>query len=150
MKKLLLLIAIGVGIPYLLIRCTGSGESAETITISDAHALPTMGDSKTGIAFLNIHNKGVIPDAIVAAETNVAERAEIHEHVEENGIMKMRKLDKLELLPGQKIKLEPGGLHVMLLDLKKPLTLHDRFPLTLKFRTGLKMIVMVRVEERKN
>ena len=149
MKKLMLFIVICVGIPFLLLKCMGSAQSKESITISDAHASPTIGDLGSGVVFLDIQNNGIIPDAIVSAETPAADRAELHEHIETNGVMQMRKLDALELLPGQNVKLQPGGLHIMLFDLKKPLKLHDRFPLMLKLRSGLKMSVMVRVEDRK-
>ena len=148
MKKIMLFLVICVGIPFLLLKCMGTAQSKESFTISDAFVNPTMGDLKVGAVFLDIKNNGIIPDAVVAVETPIAARAELHEHIQDNGVMRMRKMDVLQLLPGQLVKLEPGGYHIMLFDLKKPLKLHERFMLTLKMRTGLKMTVPVRVEER--
>jgi copper(I)-binding protein len=148
MRKIILFLVICVGLPFLLLKCMGTAQSKESITVSNAFANPTMGDLKVGAVFFDIQNKGTIPDAVVAVETPIAARAELHEHTHENGVMRMRQVNAVELAPGQLVKFEPGDLHVMLFDLKKPLKLHERFPLILKTRVGLKMTVMVKVEDR--
>ena len=149
MKKLILFMVICVGFPFLLLKCMGTANSAQSITVSNIFANPTMGGLSTGVVFLDIQNTGVIPDAVAEVETPVAARAEIHETIDDNGVMRMRKVDALVLLPRQMVKLQPGGMHIMLFELKQPLKLHQRFPLTLKMKTGLKVPLMVRVEERK-
>lgn len=149
MKKLILFLVICIGFPFLLLKCMGNANSAQSVTVSNVFANPTMGDLSTGAVFLDIQNKGVIPDALVSVETPIAGRAELHEHIDNNGVMQMRQVDSVALVPGLLVRLKPGGLHIMLFDLKKPLKLHDRFPLTLKMRMGIKMTVMVKVEERK-
>ena len=48
-------------------------------------------------------------------------RVEVHEMAMNNGVMKMRPLDKgLAIEPGKTVKLAPGGYHLMLMDLKQP------------------------------
>jgi len=60
--------------------------------------------------------------------------------------MKMRPASALEIPPGGKLELKPGGYHVMLLDLKQPLKAGDKFPLTLTFQNAGSIIVSVDVE----
>lgn len=69
--------------------------------------------------------------ALVAIATPVAERAELHSTTMEGGIMKMRPAERIELAAGKTVKLEPGGLHGMLVDLKRTLKPGDKVPVTL-------------------
>jgi len=68
----------------------------------------------------------------------------------ENGVMEMRQLESLELPAKQTVKLEPGGLHIMLLDLKNPLKSGDKVPLrlTLQRADRSKTVVEVQAEVR--
>jgi len=68
----------------------------------------------------------------------------------ENGVMEMRQIKSLELPAKQTVKLEPGGLHIMLLDLKKPLKLGDKVPLRLTLQRAdlSKTVVEVQAEVR--
>ena len=67
-----------------------------------------------------------------------------------NGVMEMRQLESLELPAKQTVKLEPGGLHIMLLDLKRPLKPGDKVPLrlTLQRADRSKTVVEVQAEVR--
>lgn len=64
---------------------------------------------------------------------------ELHEMKMDNGVMLMRPLQKIDLPKGQTVKLEPGGLHLMLEELKRPLKAGDKVPLTLKIKRGEKV-----------
>jgi copper(I)-binding protein len=61
------------------------------------------------------------------------------------GVMSMRSLDKIKVEPGQVVTLQPGGMHMMLIDLKRPLTAGQSFPLTLKLADGDSVTVAVSV-----
>jgi copper(I)-binding protein len=76
----------------------------------------------------------------------VAEVVELHTHVMDGTIMRMRKVDAIDVTGGSTTELKPGGLHVMLIGLKAPLKAGEKFPLTLKFeRAGeVKLDVEVR------
>lgn len=73
------------------------------------------------------------PLRLVGVETPVAERGELHEMQMQGDVMRMRRIDGLELPPHQTVELKPGGYHVMLQQLKAPLQAGTQVPLTLVF-----------------
>jgi copper(I)-binding protein len=70
---------------------------------------------------------------LVAASSPVAKIVEIHEMAMEGGVMKMRAIPKLDLPAGKATELKPGGYHVMLMALQKPLAEGEIVPITLIF-----------------
>lgn len=68
---------------------------------------------------------------LVSARSPVAGRVEIHEMAMENNVMKMRAVDAVELPADKLVELKPGGYHVMLFDLKRPVVEGDTVPLTI-------------------
>ena len=87
---------------------------------------------RTGVVYLTVTDTGT-PDRLIAAASPVAAHAELHESFTEQGIMKMRPVAGLPIEAGRPIALTPGGYHIMLMQLTKPLADGDRFPLTLTF-----------------
>jgi len=86
-------------------------------------------------------------DRLVSGETPAAGKLEIHEMSVSDGVMKMRPIDGgLALAPGQTVKLVPGGYHLMLIDLKKPLKAGDKVPVTLNFEKAGKVTVSLGVQ----
>jgi periplasmic copper chaperone A len=71
---------------------------------------------------------------LASVESNVTDSVEIHNMTMENGVMKMRMLENLALKAGEPYKLAPGGFHLMLFDLKKPLTVGEQVTFTLHFK----------------
>lgn len=102
------------------------------VTISDAWVRATAPGQKVGAAYMTLQS----PQAakLVYAETKSADEVEIHSMSMTNGIMKMRKLDVLNLQPNKPEKLAPGGFHLMLFGLKAPLKAGDKVTLTLCFK----------------
>lgn len=84
---------------------------------------------------------------LVGASSPVAGVAEIHEMKMEGEVMRMRPIKSLELPAGKTVELKPGGLHLMLMDLKQPLTPGSRVPVTLvlKDRQGVESRVETRL-----
>ena len=119
---------------------------AADIKVDDAWARPTLGQARTGAAYLTLSTTGT-PDRLVAVSAPVAGKAELHTMTMNNNVMQMRPVDAIQVTPGTDVKLQPGGLHVMLLDLKSPLKLGDKFPLTLKFERGGEVQVQVEVRQ---
>lgn len=76
------------------------------------------------------------PLQLVGVATPVAGVAEIHEMKMEGDVMRMRAVDKVDLVPGVPFDLKPGGYHLMLMDLKQPLQKDVLIPLTLVFRNA--------------
>lgn len=77
-------------------------------------------------------------DASLIRVTSPAATVEMHEMKMQGGVMQMRALQKIDLPGGKTVKLEPGGLHLMLEKLKKPIKAGDKLALTLKIKNGSK------------
>jgi periplasmic copper chaperone A len=99
----------------------------------------------SGAAYLTLLNLGREPDRLLSVSGEVAETIELHAHLMENNVMKMRKVDAIEVVPGEPTVLRPGGLHIMLIGLKKPLVAGQVFSLTLRFEKAGEMPVRVTV-----
>ncbi len=136
-----------IALPLLLASGLLHAQDTKSIQIDKAVARATVGKQANGAAFLQIENKGA-DDALLSASSPVASKVEIHTMTMEGDVMKMRALPQLDLKTGQKLEMQPGsGAHIMLMGLKKPLTVGDSFPLTLNFRKAGKIDTTVSVIE---
>lgn len=125
---------------------SGMHKMADGVSITEAWARATPGLSKNGGAYVTIVNSGSKADRLVAASGTVARKVELHTHIMENGVMKMRRVEGIDVPAGKTVALHPGGYHIMLIGLHKPLKEGDRFPLTLTFRSGARETVTVEVK----
>ena len=103
------------------------------VTVAHAWARATPEGAKVGAAYLEIKTDAQTADKLIGVATPAAERPEIHAHIMEGDVMKMRKLEAIELKPGESHVLKPMGEHLMLIDLKQPLKEGDLIKLTLTF-----------------
>ena len=103
------------------------------ITVTAPWSRATPGGAKVAGAFLEIRADAGVEDKLIAVRSPAAATIEIHDHVSEGGVMKMRRLEALPIKGAQTIVLKPGGLHVMLIDLKAPLKEGDVVAFTLVF-----------------
>jgi copper(I)-binding protein len=87
-------------------------------------------------SFMTLHNMGKKDLALISASSSAAEVVELHTHTMEDGMMRMRKVDKIDLPAEQKTSLKPGGLHVMLIGLKQKLVPGEKIGITLSFDDG--------------
>ncbi|MEJ5339699.1 MAG: copper chaperone PCu(A)C [Aquificaceae bacterium] len=99
------------------------------IELKDAWVREVPPTSKMSAAYMVIENKGKEADRLLDASNNASEITELHETAEG----KMRRVRAIEVPAGGKVELKPGGLHIMLINLKKPLKEGDTVELTLKF-----------------
>ena len=106
------------------------------ITVSRAWARPTIGASATTAGYVTLRNSGSKPDRLVAAQSELASAIEIHMHVMDGDIARMRRVDDVAIAPGQSAEFNPGGLHLMVLGLKRPLKAGETLPLKLTFQTA--------------
>ena len=119
---------------------------AGDLVITQAWTRATPGGAKVGGGYLTIENKGTAPDRLLRGSADVASRIEVHEMAMNNGVMTMRPLDAGVLIePGKTVKLAPGGLHLMLLDLKGSLKQGDKLPVTLEFEKAGKVSIVLDV-----
>jgi copper(I)-binding protein len=85
-----------------------------------------------GVVYLTITNSGT-PDTLTAVSTPVAGMAQVHQTINDNGVMKMRPVTSLPIGQDKSVSLAPGGYHIMLMNLKQTLKQGDSFPVTLTF-----------------
>jgi copper(I)-binding protein len=107
-------------------------------------ARASAGQAANGAAYLTFANQGAA-DRLVAAASPVARRVELHTHINDNGVMRMREVEGGIAVPQGTTTLRPGGLHVMLMGLHQPLREGESFPLTLRFASGAEVTVQVPV-----
>ena len=102
---------------------------AQVVTITDSWVRGTVAEQKATGAFMTLTAPG--ESRLVEVRSPVAGTVEIHEMKMDGNVMRMRPIRALALPPGKPVELKPGGYHVMLMDLKKPLNAGDTVPLTL-------------------
>ena len=123
------------------------GVKAGDLVITQPWSRATPGGAKIAGGYLMIENNGAAPDRLVSGSADFAGKVEIHEMAMNNGVMTMRPLDKgLVIEPGKTVKLAPGGYHLMLMDLKRPLKQGDKVPLTLEFEKACKVVLSLDVQ----
>lgn len=126
-----------------LLVATTATALAQVPKVQDAWARPTVQGQKAGGGFLRIDSPAA--DRLLGGSTPVAGRVELHSMKMEGDVMRMREVEAIELPAGQPVAMQPGGLHLMLMELKSPLKNGDRFPLTLKFEKAGELQVEVQV-----
>lgn len=145
---------VGIVFPVALLGCVS--EKNDGIQVEGAWARPTKiisgheghsGGKTTTAVYLVIKNGSVAADRLTGAETEVASRVEMHQSIiDENQVMRMRRIEDLPISPGETIQFEPGGFHFMLIGLQQELEVGTQFEMTLQFGTteSLKVFVLVR------
>ena len=109
---------------------------AAVVTATEAWVrLPPPGNRNTG-AFMRLTNPSAAARKLVKAANPASKVTELHTHVEEGGVMKMRPVPAFELPAGGALELKPGSFHVMLIDLVAPLKEGEVVALTLTFDDG--------------
>lgn len=114
------------------------------VEVGSAWARPTVaGQMGTG-AFMRLTSKDGV--RIIGASSAVAGVVEIHEMVMSGSVMQMRPLKGLDVAPGSTVELKPGGQHMMLMDLKRPLAVGEKIKIELRLETRDKKLVTQPVE----
>ena len=106
---------------------------AAGVEVSDAWARATPPGATTGAVFFTLRNTGAEDDRLRQAATPAAKTAELHSHLMEGGVARMRQVPEIAVPGKATVVLQPGGLHVMLFDLKQPLKEGDSIDLVLGF-----------------
>ena len=107
--------------------------AAADISVQDPFARASAGMAQVGAAFMTLKNTSAANDQLVAASSPVSATAELHNHIKDGDIIRMRQVPSIDVPAGGTVALQPGGLHVMLIGLKQPLREGETFPLTLTF-----------------
>ena len=129
----------------------GGGSRVPEISVDEgwARAMPLLDDGGESITnsavYLVLRNRGGVADWLLGAETDVASRVEVHESRIVDDVMRMRRIDELEVSPEATLELKPGGLHLMLFGLTRSLVEGEEFELTLHFQSSGDRVVVVPV-----
>jgi copper(I)-binding protein len=122
---------------------------AQTVTPSNAilvtHIWSRASAVATGAVYMTILNKSDKDDRLIGAACELAAKAELHQDMQDNGVMKMRPIDGVPVNAKGLAVLKPGGMHLMLTGLKQPLAAGQTFPLTLEFEKAGRIEVTVSV-----
>lgn len=120
---------------------------AANISVTDAWARATMPGQKVSGAYMKLQSDA---DArLVGVSSPAVPRVEVHEMKMDGDVMRMREVQSIDLPKGKTVSLEPGGFHIMLMNLPKPIAAGDVIPLTLVIESGGKrQNVEVKAEAR--
>lgn len=138
------LVSILLLIPLLVSAC---GSSAGKLTVRDpwARAMP---QGENSAAYFVIENGTSSNDSLLSVSTDGAETAEAHmSMMDDNSVMSMQMQAAVAIPSGDKVEFKPGGLHVMLINLKQDLKAGDTFSLTLNFKEAGSIVIEIPVKE---
>ncbi len=107
--------------------------SVGPIKIEQAYTRATMPGQQVAGGFMKIENKGGPADQLISASSPVAGEVQLHEMSMEGNVMKMRQVKDIAVPAGGSVELKPGGLHLMFMNIKAPLTSGETVPVKLKF-----------------
>ena len=110
--------------------------AADNVTVQDPYVRLAPPNAPATGAFMVIKNNGDKDVKVVKADNPVSRVTELHTHLNEGGVMKMRPVPAIDVKAKGEAVLKPGGLHVMLIDLKAPMKEGDVVPITLTFDDG--------------
>lgn len=126
-----------------------SKDAKTTLDITEIRARKGQSGKNTALYFTLFNNTS--EDIVIsgADASNIASKVELHDVVNKNGVVEMKKLDKLLVPKGSKVEFKPRGLHIMLMNLKKDLIIDETFTIKLNTDKGeqeLNVIVKENVE----
>lgn len=130
-------VAVSAAVPSVPV-IDGGGEWVDVV---DAYVPLAPPGVRTHAAYLTLRNRGEREVRLVGAACAAASVTELHGHINDNGLLRMRQLPEVVVPPGGEAAFRPGGMHVMLIDMKKPLAEGDRLPISLQFADGRRQTV---------
>jgi copper(I)-binding protein len=121
--------------------------AAADMTLSDAYARAASAMAQSGAAFMAITNQSDTDDRVLSASSDVADRVELHTHINDDGVMRMVHVeDGFAVGAGETIMLQRGGMHVMFLGLTRSLAHGDEVDVTLTFETADPVTITIPVD----
>jgi copper(I)-binding protein len=114
------------------------------VTVKDSWVRGTTPAQKATGAFMEIASSEAA--SLLSAASPLAGVVEVHSMKMEDGVMKMRALPKLDLPAGKAVKLQPGGNHIMLMDLRQQMKKGDVVPITLKVEGKDKKVQTIEIK----
>jgi copper(I)-binding protein len=144
---IILALSVGFGTSITSSWAADAKAAADSVSFVDAYIRLAPPSAPAAGAFMVIRNTGNKATAIVKADNPVSKFTELHTHLHEDGVMKMRPVKSIPVPAGGEAVLQPGGLHIMMIDLKSPLKEGDTVPLTFTFDDGSTKQVAVPIKK---
>ncbi|MGB1111412.1 MAG: copper chaperone PCu(A)C [Gammaproteobacteria bacterium] len=116
--------------------------AAHMIVVTDPYSRAMPPSIPNSGAFFGLNNFDDKDHALVKAESLIAERVELHTHIMDNGVARMREVKEINIPAGGSAALAPGGYHVMLIGLKRPMDMGTKLLLTLTFDDGSQQTIV--------
>jgi copper(I)-binding protein len=110
--------------------------AADNVSVQDPYVRLAPPNAPATGAFMVIKNNGDKDVKVVKADNPASRVTELHTHLNEGGVMKMRPVPSIDIKAKGEAVLQPGSLHVMMIDLKAPMKEGDIVPITLSFDDG--------------
>ena len=139
MKKFVMLI---VALGAFISACSAPGD----MEVHQAWVRPTA-QGETAAVYFTIHNHSASDDELIGATVTVADAVEIHESKMENDVMQMSMLTSVPIAADEEIIFMPGGLHIMLVNIKEEFILGEHIGLVLHFKNHEDIVVDVHIED---
>ena len=104
------------------------------------------GQGGQGAGFMTIANRGAAADRLVSASSPAAPKLELHTHIRDGDVMRMREVPSIDIPAGQTVTLQPGGLHIMFMGLSQALAQGATVPVTLRFERAGEVTVNLAIQ----
>lgn len=125
----------------VLVAATGLARAASPLEVTEAWVAEAPPGARAQAAYLQLRNAGTAPLALVSAASPAFASVELHRTVHEGGVARMEKLERLSLAPGERARLAPGGLHLMLIGPRERLAEGALVPIELQLEGGPRVSV---------
>jgi copper(I)-binding protein len=129
-RNTLTLLVVALGFSFSL---QAQEAKVGSIKVDQAYTRATVPGQQVAGGFMKIENKGTSGDQLLSASSPAAGEVQLHEMAMEGNVMKMRQVKDIAVPAGGSVELKPGGLHLMFMNIKAPLTAGESVPVKLKF-----------------
>lgn len=119
--------------------------AADQVSAADAYVRAVPPGQPNSASFMTLTNASASDIVLKGAESPAAKVVELHTHTMSGGMMRMRQVEKIDLPAGESVKLQPGGLHVMMIGLQQELVPGEQIDMSLVFEDGSKLAIKVPV-----
>lgn len=126
-----------------------SGSAFAELIVENAHIRESIPGAPNSAAFMILKNTSAQDVVLTSATSELARATELHNHINDNGVMRMREVSEIVVPAGQSVELKPGGLHVMFMGLATPLKQGEQGVFTLVDQSGREYPVQAPVKKIK-
>ena len=127
---------------------TGLSFAQSKVVVEGAWVGEVPPSSPVAAAYMTITNEGTADDKLLSVTSSISGSTMIHQTVvDEEGVARMNMIDALVIPAGKSVVLKPGGTHIMLMDLKEPVTGNGKIELDLKFESAGEMKIEAPVKK---